>query len=149
MDCLSYCRKRPASPQFAQSAQWCKQRYCIDLIYPILLLAIQPFALLAVGLPVVSSRWCSVTAPHGLPLFIGGPLRSNFAALLRHQSLPDGASERHLTVCLSSSAGRSEATSQRRPCQLSLHDGSLPQCPWLAASDGRPYQQLRHGTHCQ
>ena len=58
MDCLSYCRKRPASPQFAQSAQWCKQRYCIDLIYPILLLAVLLFALLSVGLPAVSSRWC-------------------------------------------------------------------------------------------
>ena len=80
MDCLSYCRKGPASPQFAQSAQWCKQRYCIDLIYPILLLAIQPFALLAVGLPAVYSRWCFGAAPHALPLFIGGPLRSNFAA---------------------------------------------------------------------
>ena len=80
MDCLSYCRKGPASPQFAQSAQWCKQRYCIDLIYPILLLAIQPFALLAVGLPAVSSRWCFAAAPHGLPVFIGGPIRSNFAA---------------------------------------------------------------------
>ena len=94
MDCLSYCRKGPASPQFAQSAQWCKQRYCIDLIYPILLLVIQPFALLAVGLPAVSSRWlsavpllpsvssrwCFATAPHGLPVFIGGPTRSNFAA---------------------------------------------------------------------
>ena len=79
MDCLSYCRKRPASPQFAQSAQWCKQRYCIDLIYPILLLAIQPFALLAVGLPAVYSRWCFAAAPHGLPLFIDGPPRSNFA----------------------------------------------------------------------
>ena len=79
MGCLSYCRKGPASPQFAQSAQWCKQRYCIDLIYPILLLAIQPFALLAAGLPAVSSRWCFATAPHGLPLFIDGPPRSNFA----------------------------------------------------------------------
>ena len=80
MDCLSYCRKRPASPQFAQSAQWCKQRYCIDLIYPILLLAVLLFALLSVGLPAVSSRWCLATAPHGLPVFIGGPIRSNFAA---------------------------------------------------------------------
>ena len=94
MDCLSYCRKRPASPQFAQSAQWYWQRYCIDLIYPILLLAIQPFALLTAGLPAVSSRWlsavpllpsvssrwCFGAAPHALPLFIGGPLRSNFAA---------------------------------------------------------------------
>ena len=142
----------------------------------------------------MSSRWCSVTAPHGLPLFIGGPLRSNFAALLRHQSLPDGASQRRLTVCQSSSAARSEVTpqrracrqclpdgslpqchfchqslpdgasqrrltichsssaarpevtSQRRSCQLSLPHGSLPQCPWLAASAGCPYQQLRHGT---
>ena len=94
MDCLSYCRKGPASPQFAQSAQWCKQRYCIDLIYPILLLAVLLFALLAVGLPAVSSRWlsavpllpsvssrwCFGAAPHGLPVFFGGPLRSNFAA---------------------------------------------------------------------
>ena len=80
MGCLSYCRKGSASPQFAQSAQWCKQRYCIDLIYPILLLAIQHFALLAVGLPAVSSRWLSAVAPHGLPLFISGPPRSNFAA---------------------------------------------------------------------
>ena len=68
MGCLSYCRKGPASQQFAQSAQWCKQRYCIDLIYPILLLAIQPFALLAVGLPAVSSRWCSCQhLRHGAP----------------------------------------------------------------------------------
>ena len=80
MGCLSYCRKGPASPQFAQSAQWYWQRYCIDLIYPILLLAIQPFALLSVGLLDLSSRWCFAAAPHGLPLFIGGPPRSNFAA---------------------------------------------------------------------
>ena len=81
MDCLSYCRKGLASPQFAQSAQWYWQRYCIDLIYPILLLAIQPFALLAVGLPAVYSRWCFAAAPHGLPLFIDGPPRSNFATV--------------------------------------------------------------------
>ena len=80
MDCLSYCRKGPASPQFAQSAQWCKQRYCIDLIYPILLLAVLLFAHLSVGLPAVSSRWCFAAAPHALPLFIDGPPRSNFAA---------------------------------------------------------------------
>ena len=79
MDCLSYCRKGLASPQFAQSAQWCKQRYCIDLIYPILLLAIQPFALLAVVMLAISSRWCFVAAPHDLPVFIGAPPRSNFA----------------------------------------------------------------------
>ena len=30
--------------------------------------------------PSVSSRWCFATAPHGLPVFIGGPTRSNFAA---------------------------------------------------------------------
>ena len=146
MGCLSYCRKGPASPQFAQSAQWCKQRYCIDLIYPILLLAIQPFALFAVVLPAMSSRWCIAAAPHGLPVFIGGPLRSNFAALLRHQSLPDGASQRRLTVCQSSSAVLPEVTSQRRPCQLCIPDGSLPQCRWPAASAGCPYQQLRHGA---
>ena len=81
MGCLSYCRKGPASPQFAQSAQWCKQRYCIDLIYPILLLAVLLFALLSAVLPAVSSRWFSVTAPHGLPLFIDGPPRSNFATV--------------------------------------------------------------------
>ena len=82
MDCLSYCRKGPASPQFAQSAQWCKQRYCIDLIYPILLLAVLLFALLSVGLPAVSSRWCIATAPHGLPVFIGGPASCVFPMAL-------------------------------------------------------------------
>ena len=62
MDCLSYCRKGSASPQFAQSAQWYWQRYCIDLIYPILLLAVKPFALFAEVLPAVYSRWCFATA---------------------------------------------------------------------------------------
>ncbi len=154
MGCLSYCRKGPASPQFAQSAQWCKQRYCIDLIYPILLLAVLLFALLSVGLPAVSSRWLSVTAPHGLPLFIGGPPRSNFATAvlpavysrwcfavpLRHQSLPDGASQRRLTVCQSSLVALPEATSQRRSCQLRLPDGALAS---ISATVPRPATSSR------
>ena len=135
MDCLSYCRKRPASPQFAQSAQWCKQRYCIDLIYPILLLAIQPFALLAVGLPAVYSRWCFAAAPHGLPVFFGGPLRSNFAAavLLAVSSrwlsaaVPLASCFRRLPV---------PVAPPRRLGQQHLPDSSLPQCR----------HPLRHGA---
>ena len=88
MDCLSYCRKGPASPQFAQSAQWCKQRYCIDLIYPILLLAVLLFAILSVGLLDLSSRWCFAAAPHGLPVFIGGPASCLFPMVLLPASLP-------------------------------------------------------------
>ena len=60
--------------------------------------------------------------------------------------LPDGASQRRLTVCQSSSAARPEVTSQRWACRQCLPDGSLPQCPWLAASAGCPYQQLRIST---
>ena len=142
MDCLSYCRKGPASPQFAQSAQWCKQRYCIDLIYPILLLSVQPFALLSAGLPAVSSRWCFAaavlpsvssrwcfaTAPHALPLFIGDPPRSNFAAAV----LP-AVSSRWLSaaVPLASCFRRLPvpAAPHQHPGQQHLPDSSLPQCP--------------------
>ena len=58
-------------------------------------------------------RSCQQSLPDGSP-------QCHFC----HQSLPDGASERHLTLCHSSSAGRSEATSQRRSCQLSLPHGA-------------------------
>ena len=106
---------------------WCKQRYSIDLIYPILLLAIQPFALLAVGLPAVSSRWLSVTAPHGLPLFIGGPLRSNFATAV----LP-AVYSRWLSAAVPLASGFRRlpvpAAPPLRLCQQHLPDSSLPQC---------------------
>ena len=58
------------------------------------------------------------------------------------QSLPDGASQRRLTVCHSSSTARPEATSQRRSCQLCIPDGAS-QCHFCHQSlpDGASQQR--------
>ena len=56
--------------------------------------------------------------------------------------LPDGASQRRLTVCHSSSTARPEATSQRRSCQLCIPDGAS-QCHFCHQSlpDGASQQR--------
>ena len=48
------------------------------------------------ALPAVSSRWCFAAAPHGLPVFIGGPTRSNFAAAVLPAASSRWCSCRHL-----------------------------------------------------
>ena len=85
-----------------------------------------------------SSRWRSAAAPRPAP--------SRWRSAAAPRPAPALASSSTSAPGQSSSAARSEVTSQRRSCQLSLHDGSLPQCPLLAASAGCPYQQLRHGA---
>ena len=56
--------------------------------------------------------------------------------------IPDGASQRRLTVCHSSSTARPEATSQRRSCQLCITDGAS-QCHFCHQSlpDGASQQR--------